>query len=342
MKRHLKRVSRKALVMGFLYVIAAIFLSGCGKSEKADSSEKKEISDENRESSNLDSSEETSSAIDSTEETEAATQGQTEQQTTAKEVLSEVQQTKATTPETQTSLKEPETELVTEAFHVTDTHMTMYASQDVNVRKGPSANYERIGSLSTNQEVTVTGQADTGWYRISYRGGEAYVSNNYLTSEKTTYQEPPSTEKTTQAAEKPAVNQTQPSDSKSAKREQARVVAQQIADSVYADSSIQTDVERVAAAAYIVSCYCAEAVYTTEGENYYEAYGVFISKEFSCAGATRALGMVLSCMGYEWEHVNENQWTHQWCRLKMDGQIGWADGQIGYAGYGPHPVEDQL
>ncbi len=77
-----------------------------------------------------------------------------------------------------------------------------------------------------------------------------------------------------------------------------------------------------------------------EGENYSEAYGVFIAGEFSCAGATRALGMVLSCMGYEWEHVNENQWTHQWCRVTMDGQAGWADGQIGYAGYGRHFVEN--
>ena len=28
-------------------------------------------------------------------------------------------------------------------------------------------------------------------------------------------------------------------------------------------------------------------------------------------------------------------------RVTMDGQIGWADGQIGYAGYGAHPVEGQ-
>ena len=45
--------------------------------------------------------------------------------------------------------------------------------------------------------------------------------------------------------------------------------------------------------------------------------------EYSCAGATRALGMVLECMGYKWEHVNPNQWTHQWCKVTMDGQAGW-------------------
>ena len=48
--------------------------------------------------------------------------------------------------------------------------------------------------------------------------------------------------------------------------------------------------------------------------------------------------MVLECMGYQWEHINPNQWTHQCCKLEMDDQIGFADGQIGLVGYGEHPV----
>ena len=28
--------------------------------------------------------------------------------------------------------------------------------------------------------------------------------------------------------------------------------------------------------------------------------------------------------------------AQHWCKLVMDGQIGWADGQIGDAGYGEH------
>ena len=125
------------------------------------------------------------------------------------------------------------------------------------------------------------------------------------------------------------------SDTKQIKNEQALAVAQEIADSISAGS----DLDRVAEAAYIVSLFCANATYMQSGENYNTAYGVFIAGEYSCAGATRALGMVLECMGYSWEHVNPNQWTHQWCRVTMDGQVGWADGQIGMAGYGSHPVE---
>ncbi len=118
---------------------------------------------------------------------------------------------------------------------------------------------------------------------------------------------------------------------------QALAVAQEIANSIpkYETSS---DSARVAAAAWKVSQYCNKGTYTTEGSDYYTAYGVFISGEYSCAGATRALGMVLECMGYEWEHVNENQWTHQWCKLEMDGRIGWADGQMGGAGYGERMI----
>lgn len=60
----------------------------------------------------------------------------------------------------------------------------MYAKSSVNVRKSPSAEDEKLGSLSTAQEVTVTGLTSTNWYRINYNDGTAYVSANYLQNEK--------------------------------------------------------------------------------------------------------------------------------------------------------------
>lgn len=115
---------------------------------------------------------------------------------------------------------------------------------------------------------------------------------------------------------------------------QAAEIARQIAASI----GPGTDLERVSQAAQIVSSYYYQGVHKESGDNYYRPYGVFIAGESSCAGCTRALGLVLEYMGYEWEHVNENQWSHQWCRLEMDGQMGYADGQVGWAGYGEHPV----
>ena len=70
-------------------------------------------------------------------------------------------------------------------YTYTDMNATMYAKSSVNVRSLPSADGERLGSLSTNQEVTVTGQCnETGWYRIEFNGSVAYVSNNYLSDTK--------------------------------------------------------------------------------------------------------------------------------------------------------------
>lgn len=117
--------------------------------------------------------------------------------------------------------------------------------------------------------------------------------------------------------------------------------ALEVAQGIAAEVSNKSEEEgwRVFWAAQAVSNYCDKGTYTTEGNNYYTAYGVFIIGEYSCAGATRALGMVLECMGYEWEHVNENQWTHQWCKLEIKGETAWADGQMGVIGYGERQIK---
>lgn len=316
MKKYLKkiRISSKALVFAGIFILSSVSFAGCKKSEQT----KETITTVSKQIQKDSAQQEKSQDSTSLEENTSLEEITSEEITTSEQSETTLAEQVSSEPPAQQALEtEPPT---ASTFYVTDMLMTCYAVQDINVRKGPSTNYDRIGSLSANQEVIVTGQADTGWYRISYNGGEAYASSRYLTSEQ------PISE--------------QPSNSKAEKREQAKVIAQEIANAILSDSELQTDIEKVGAAAYIVSLYCQQAMYTTEGENYSEAYGVFISGEFSCAGATRALGMVLSCMGYEWEHVNENQWTHQWCRLAIDGQIGWADGQLGGAGYGKHFVED--
>ena len=70
-------------------------------------------------------------------------------------------------------------------YTYTDVSATKYAKQSVNIRNLPSTDGERLGSLTMNQEVKVTGQCnETKWYRIEFGGSEAYVSNNYLVNEK--------------------------------------------------------------------------------------------------------------------------------------------------------------
>ena len=89
-----------------------------------------------------------------------------------------------------TEVVEAETQEPTETaeqspYSYTDMSATMYAQRAVNVRDLPDTSGNKVGGLSTNDEVAVTGKCnETGWYRISYNGSEAFVSNNYLGENK--------------------------------------------------------------------------------------------------------------------------------------------------------------
>lgn len=71
-------------------------------------------------------------------------------------------------------------------FTFTDMDKTMYVKKAVNVRALPSTAGKAVGKLKTvNEAVKVTGQCvETKWYRIEYKDGVAYVSNNYLSDTK--------------------------------------------------------------------------------------------------------------------------------------------------------------
>ncbi len=70
-------------------------------------------------------------------------------------------------------------------YTYTDMNKTMYAKSSVNVRDLPSTDGNKLGGLSSGQEVKVTGKCnETGWFRIDYNGKVAYVSNSYLQDNK--------------------------------------------------------------------------------------------------------------------------------------------------------------
>ena len=85
----------------------------------------------------------------------------------------------------ETAVKESETpSLPTYTVTPFDSPKSMFASDPVNVRKGPTTDFERVGTLNRGQEVTVTGQADTDWYEILYGEEKVFVSDHYLQNEK--------------------------------------------------------------------------------------------------------------------------------------------------------------
>lgn len=77
--------------------------------------------------------------------------------------------------------------------------------------------------------------------------------------------------------------------------------------------------------------------YSTSEAHYNDPYGFFVLNTASCAGCARATGLCLSILGIPYEHVNENQWSHQWCRVNVDG-VYWICDAFGlYCGPEPAP-----
>ena len=182
----MKKKYAKMLVYGLVTVMLMSTLSGCsGCKDKTEENVTSEIvSEETTEELTEDVSEEVSETV--SEETSAETSEEV-----SEEVLEET--TEEVSEETSVETSETPSEEVSEepAYTVEPMTATMYAQRSVNVRKGPGTEYDRVGSLTTNQEVAVTGKASTGWYEISYNGEVAYVSNNYLGNEKVVVQPTP-------------------------------------------------------------------------------------------------------------------------------------------------------
>lgn len=119
---------------------------------------------------------ETKKVVEQTKETASEL---TEQPAKEKEDATTEQPTKQPTQE---PTKAPTQEPTQPTFTVNEMNTTMYVVSGVNVRSGPSTDYEVIGSLGQNAKINVTGQASTGWYRIEYNGAVGYCANGYLSS----------------------------------------------------------------------------------------------------------------------------------------------------------------
>jgi hypothetical protein len=85
----------------------------------------------------------------------------------------------------------------------------------------------------------------------------------------------------------------------------------------YTGLSLEKKIEAVAKRLYD---YRKEAKigYSDTAPHYNDVYGFFVSHVSSCAGATRAVNI----LGIPYTHMNENQWDHQWCRVKV-GKTDW-------------------
>lgn len=79
--------------------------------------------------------------------------------------------------------------------------------------------------------------------------------------------------------------------------------------------------------------------YSTSSDHYNDPYGYFIEGSASCAGCTRATGLCLNILGIPYEHVNEGEWSHQWCRVNVNGTYWICDAYGLYVGPEPAPYQ---
>lgn len=83
-----------------------------------------------------------------------------------------------------------DTDEPTEQIDVETMDKIMYVQSEVNTRLGDSTDYEKVGSLTTNQEVHVIGQSNsTGWYQVDIDGAVVFVSDKYLADSKVEVQQ---------------------------------------------------------------------------------------------------------------------------------------------------------
>lgn len=79
--------------------------------------------------------------------------------------------------------------------------------------------------------------------------------------------------------------------------------------------------------------------YSMSNAHYNDPYGYFVLGTASCAGCTRATGLCLNILGIPYEHVNENQYSHQWCRVNLNGTYWICDAFGLYCGPEPAPYQ---
>lgn len=155
-----------------IFLIASVLLCGCGKAAT-------EVAESVEATENQVTEEETTEEV-ATEEVVTETAKETEEENET-EVAEKTQAEDEKSAEESNEPIEVEEEKVPE-FSVTpyDDPKTMYATIALNVRKGPSTDYDVIGHLAFAQAAEITGVADTGWYQMMLNGEEAYVSHRYM------------------------------------------------------------------------------------------------------------------------------------------------------------------
>ncbi len=224
------------------------------------------------------------------------------------------------TPET-TETDEPENPEEPEipTYTVTEMSATLYAQQASNVRSGPSTDYDVIGGLSLNQEVVVTGEASTGWYRISYNGGEGFVAGSLLGETKVVIQTPEPAPTET-PAETPTETPTTNEPKERWEYSEAELIQLCLSECI---TPGMTDFEKATAINnYLCNLMSYDYSYSHVSTFDALAYGTGV-----CQGYANAYKKLMDAAGIPTDYVSggANGGRHAWNRSLIDGQYYYTD-----------------
>lgn len=65
-------------------------------------------------------------------------------------------------------------------YNVDEINEMLYANTNVNIRKFPAQDSDKIGYLRYGQSIEAIGVCDNGWTQVRYKGCVAYISSKYL------------------------------------------------------------------------------------------------------------------------------------------------------------------
>lgn len=106
------------------------------------------------------------------------TTSDTETSVTTSEESMVTEITSATT--TATTVPSSEEAFTSSEYTITDYDGIMYAIANVNVRRLPDADSDRVGHIDSGDKVYVTGIVSNGWMRVVFKNGEYFVNGRYL------------------------------------------------------------------------------------------------------------------------------------------------------------------
>lgn len=180
---------KKRVVISLLIVISVnnLLFTACGNKDVSAMSNNV-ISDVETESSITEelSDVETEAETESSVETESSTE-----ESSSIETEAGTESLVGTKDSVETSIGQEEINNVGETnFTTTPLDITMYATKQCNIRKGPSTDNDIIGTLLQAEGIHITGRVDDlNWYEVSLNDGSTgYVSGGLLTETKPTVQ----------------------------------------------------------------------------------------------------------------------------------------------------------